>query len=318
MRECYDCELVDFYHVAKIHSNKKCKKEKINIIHAHWVVPQGVIAALYKKYFNNNIRLIITCPGGDILDDRYSFKNYFKKKIIKFSLDQADAVVTISLENEKAIRTCGYENKIYIIPYGIDTNYFHPNKKDENLRIKYNIRGKFGLYVGNIIVRKGVKYIIEAAQYVIKVYSDFKFIFLGVGNELNKMKMLANKLGISENIYFLGFVSEDEKAAFLATADIFVFPSLSEGFGLVNIEAMSSETVPIVSDIPVFREIIQDGVTGIITVKENSEKLANAIIDYFENSQKYSGMGKIAREEVVKRYDWNVILQKYCDLIDGL
>ncbi|MCL2819354.1 MAG: glycosyltransferase family 4 protein [Oscillospiraceae bacterium] len=297
---------------------KVCKKMDIDVIHAHWVVPQGIVAAIYKKYFNKKLSLIITCPGADILEDDHSFSSITKNKLICFALKQADEVVTISQENMKAINKCGYKEKIHIIPYGIDTDFFHPSKRDDSLKLKYNITGMFALYVGNIIERKGVKFIVEAAPAVIKKYPDFIFVFLGMGNEMDNMKSLSMDLGINENLLFLGYVTEDEKAAFMASADMFVFPSLSEGFGLVNIEAMSSKTIPIVSDIPVFREIIKDGITGIITEKENPKELARAIVEFINSSDKHKEMEEKAREEVVEKYDWKVIVLEYIKLMESI
>lgn len=292
------------------------KKEKPDVLFAHWSIPQGFLAALYKKFINKNVKVIIYAHGADILGDDYSIAAKIMRSILAFTMYNCDELVTGSTFIRDIIRELGFSRQIHVLPMGVDTDYFTPEKRDEKILEQYSIIGPMIVFVGSIIERKGVPYLIESVPAVVEHFPDAKFVLIGAGNLTEEMRKRSKVLTVERNVIFTGFVDELTKAKCLATADVFVFPSLSEGFGIVNVEAMSSGTIPIVSDLPVFKDIIENGKTGFIVKQKNSKDLSDAIIRVLENPQKYSSMGVEAREYVRKHFDWKIVISNFNSLIE--
>lgn len=297
---------------------KVVRKEKPDILFAHWSIPQGFLAAVYKKYFNKNIKIIVDAHGADILGDDYSIAAKIMKRIVVFTMNNCNELVTGSTFIRDIMRELDFKGDIHVFSMGVDTDYFAPNKRDEGLLVQYNIIGPMIVFVGSIIERKGVHYLIECIPTVVKRFPEAKFILIGVGYLTVDMKKRAEDLGIEKNVIFTGFVDELTKAKFLATADIFAFPSLSEGFGIVNVEAMSSGTIPVVSNLPVFKDIIEDGKTGFMVEQKNSQVLSDAIIKILENPGHFSHIRAEARKFVCEHFDWRIVYNNFKGLIDKL
>ena len=293
------------------------RKERPDVLFAHWSIPQGFLAAFYKRYINKNIKVLVDAHGADILGDDYSIAEKIMKRVIVFTMNNCDELVTGSTFIRDIMIRLGFLGQIHVFPMGVDTDYFTPGKRDESIRIKFGITGPMIVFVGSIIERKGVHYLIECIPAAVKRFPDIRFVLIGAGNLAIEMKKRAEVLGVEKNLLFTGFADEQTKAKFLATADIFVFPSLSEGFGIVNVEAMSSGTIPVVSDLPVFKDIIEDGKTGFMVEQKNSKALSDIVIKILENPKEYSNIGIEARSFVQKHFDWKSVINKFKNIIES-
>jgi glycosyltransferase involved in cell wall biosynthesis len=307
--------VVPFYLLYQFISLRKIvKNEKIQIIHAHWLIPQGFLAVLYKTFINTDIKIVATAHGADI----NSFDNFIGKRLKGYILKRIDQLTVVSNAlKEKAIGI-GYNNEVHVFPMGIDTKLFTPDKKDNSLKIKYQISGNFLLFVGGIIERKGIRYLIQAIPAVIKKFPGAKLLVIGEGNLSNEMSELAESLSISNNIIFIGPIPHVDLPPYFATADVFILPSLSEGFGLVIIEAMSCGTIPIATDLAVIHDIIQNNITGIFIDIKNPIDISQKIINYLSNKEKLVPMKVKAREFVVNNFDWEIVKKNYSKLLSSL
>ena len=307
--------VVPFYLLYQFISLRKIvKNEKIQIIHAHWLIPQGFLAVLYKTFINTDIKIVATAHGADI----NSFDNFIGKRLKGYILKRIDQLTVVSNAlKEKAIGI-GYNNEVHVFPMGIDTKLFTPDKKDNSLKIKYKISGNFLLFVGGIIERKGIRYLIQAIPAVIKKFPGAKLLVIGEGNLSNEMSELAESLSISNNIIFIGPIPHVDLPPYFATADVFILPSLSEGFGLVIIEAMSCGTIPIATDLAVIHDIIQNNITGIFIDIKNPIDISQKIINYLSNKEKLVPMKVKAREFVVNNFDWEIVKKNYSKLLSSL
>jgi len=312
---------IPFFLLFQLLSLRKIvKREDIDIIHAHWIIPQGFIAALYKRIFNKNIKILLTSHGADI----FTFDNIIGNFIKKFTLQNMDMVTAVSNTIKDKVRETGYDGHISVYPMGVDTEFFNPGKKDLAIRKKLNIRGDFLLFVGRLSEKKGLKYLLEAMPDVIKEFPLLSLIVIGDGPLKNDLIYLAEKLSIIDNVTFLGPLSHDKLPSFFATADIFIGPSLTarsgdrEGFGLVFAEAMSSGTLLITTDLPVIKEIVKDNETGFIVREKNSKELSEKILYLLKNKDKLDEIKSRAREHVMENFDWKSIGEKYIHLLKSL
>ena len=128
---------------------------------------------------------------------------------------------------------------------------------------------------------------------------------------MNEMIELTKKLGIIKNIIFIGALSHEELSEYYATADLFILPSFSEGFGLVIIEAMSSGTLVAVSDLPAIHDIVKEGETGFFFDEISATAISRKIKYIMLNLHNFDDVKCRGREYVVKNFDWEIVKNNY-------
>lgn len=265
------------------------KREKPDILHAHYASSYGLIAAIlnYHPY-------ILSVWGSDV----YLFpkKSIIQKNIIKYNFKKADYIWSTSKDMAREIKL--YTNKdIQITPFGVDTNIFKPN------RIVKNKKFVIGT-VKTLSKIYGIDYLIRAFAILKGKYKDIELHIAGNGEDERELKQLCVELGINKDVKFLGFLESPYLVAqTFNTFDIAVFPSLSESFGVAAIEAQACEVPVIVTNVGGFPEVVEDNKTGLIIEKGNIEELVLAIEKLIINSEKRIEMGKNGRKFVLKNYD---------------
>lgn len=141
------------------------------------------------------------------------------------------------------------------------------------------------IFVGGNMQRKGLPSVLRAMQNLIQLYPKLRLQVLGKNQNLAKMQQLAAKLGVSEHVDFLGWVSPEKVGYYFRNAAIFVMPSLMEGFGLVFLEAMAAGVPVIGGNVGGTRELIEDGVNGVLVEPNSSKMLEEWIRVLLENTE---------------------------------
>ncbi len=177
-------------------------------------------------------------------------------------------VVSSALKKELVKRYNISNRKIEFVPNGVDTDYFTPDKKNEDLEI--DLPEEFILYVGRLDYRKGVHNLILSMKDI-----PIPLVVVGGGPEKNNLIALANRLNIRNKIIFLDAVNRSELPIIYARATIFTLPSLGEGLPLVILEAMASGLPIVATDISGIRDAVEDN--GKIVPPGNIKKLNKAI-----------------------------------------
>ncbi|HDH31697.1 MAG TPA: glycosyltransferase family 1 protein [Candidatus Wolfebacteria bacterium] len=194
-------------------------------------------------------------------------------------------------------------NKIFIISNGINIKRFFIQLVSQ----KKNI-----LFVGGSVEYKGLDILIRALPIIIKKYSDIELIIIGEMDKREKtLRQLVGKLDVSSNISWQGLVSQDKMAGFYQKAYLTVLPSRLDLFPITALEAMSSGIPLVATNVGGLPEIIEDGVSGLIINKEDSEELATAIIKLLDDPKKAEEMGKKGREIVEQKFTWEKVVEKY-------
>ena len=202
---------------------------------------------------------------------------------------------------------------ISVTHLGIDDR-FHPRigaEQDEAVRQKYNLPERFVLYLGGFDVRKQVDLLLYAYTYVVQGDSEQTPLVL-VGKEptwgtavFPDMRAYAQKLDLEEILCWPGYIEEADKPALYRLADVFVSPSMYEGFGLPVLEAMASGTPVVANKIPVYEETLGDGAY----LTENARSMAGAILallnqEDFRQSMMNQGLAQATR------YRWRSTAEK--------
>lgn len=235
------------------------------------------------------------------------------KCIVHKLLSSADVVIALSESQVKDSKFLSrYSNKIKIIPDGINLEEFNIPYSKEECRdsLGLNIDEKIILFVGTLYPVKCPDVLLRAVSIVLKDIPNTKLIFMGEGILKEKLIELSKKLGIDKYIKFTGFISDARtKAMYYKMADVFVLPSMSEGFGIVLLEASACGLPLVVSDLGVFKTIVKDEYNGLFTKTGNEKDLADKLIYLLENEDVRERMGKNGRERV-KNYSWDKIVEK--------
>jgi glycosyltransferase involved in cell wall biosynthesis len=216
-------------------------------------------------------------------------------------------------------------NKLTIIPHGIDTNKFRKITVSDKTKKKYkNNNEKIVLFVGRLIPAKGIDVLIESFALVNKVHSNSKLIIAGDGPQRKIYEEQAKKSSSFKSIDFIGSVSQEFLPQLYSIADVFVLPStyhyadgteipkVSENFGLVIAEAMSSELPVVASSVGGIPHWITDGITARLVQERNVDALATAITDVLSDKDKKNKHIIYNAKKLIKdKYSWEAVIKQF-------
>ena len=197
------------------------------------------------------------------------------------------------------------EDKIVVIPNGVDLDEFKPDKvKRRKIREMYGIADDeiVLMFSGYEFRRKGLEYIIKALP---QVKEDVKLLVVGKDNP-EPYKKLASKLGVSNKIIFTGFVPDISE--YYAASDIFVFPTAYEAFSLATLEAVASGLPILATKVNGTEELIKEGYNGFF-VKRHPKDIAEKINILVDNENLRKQMSKNARK-TAEKYSWDEVAKK--------
>jgi len=197
-------------------------------------------------------------------------------------------VISKSTEDD-VVRRGIPRNRIKTIECGVDYNLY---KLPEN-RKKPN--EKTIVYVGRIKKYKSVDHIVKAMPYILE-RMDVKLMIVGSGDYINTLKSLAQNLDIQDKVFFTGYVSQERKVELLQKAYLSIYPSLIEGWGLVNIEANACGTPVVASNVPGLRDSVNIGRSGLLYEYGNLKDLADKVIYLLKDRERYNGFVKSSIE----------------------
>ena len=201
-------------------------------------------------------------------------------------------------------------DKINVIPNGINLNNFTGIERDYDFRRQYAADNeKIILYMGRLVYEKGVQHLIAAMPKILSGYNDAKLIIAGKGGMLDELKAEADALGLGNKVYFTGYLDSKQVQKMYKCADVAVFPSTYEPFGIVALEAMLAGVPTVVSDVGGLNEIVDHGVNGMKSYAGNANSIADSILNLLYDHQLAANVAKNAKAKVKELYNWNKIAQ---------
>jgi glycosyltransferase involved in cell wall biosynthesis len=220
---------------------------------------------------------------------------------------QLDSVFVNSEEYRRRWIARGFApEKLKILPRGLDTALFSPEHRDPGFWEKFGEHNGAVhlLYVGRISKEKDLDVLAEAYRQLCEEGLPVRLYFVGDGPYLQALNQAL------PGAVFTGYLRGKELAAAYASADVFVFPSTTDTFGNVVIEAQASGVPVIVSDTGGPKELVESNVNGVVTKSHDVEDLARAIRDLVKNKRKREEMSRQARQAVVDR-SWPAAFRKF-------
>ncbi len=291
------------------------RNERFTLIHAHWLIPQGLIALLGLIMARQRIPLLCTSHGGDL----FALRGIIFQRLKRWIIDQSQALTVVSQAMQSTVVGMGVApDKVQVISMGVDLkNCFTP---DPTL-----VRGTSELlFVGRLVEKKGLRILLEALPKVLAKHPAMRLIVVGAGPLEEELCEMARHLDISEKVDFLGMVTQLELPAIYRRATLAVFPFLvaksgdQEGFGIVQVEAMGCGCPVIAGDIPAIHDSITHEENGLHVPPGNPELLADTILRALNDPDLCFRLAIEARKRVVEQFDWEIVAEKYAGLYDKL
>lgn len=288
------------------------QERSADVIHAHWAIPTGPAAV----HAARKLRLpsVITMHGGDVYVNPaqgYNFPTrWYVRPVLRWTLRRAGALTAITEDcRQHALRAGAPAGAVSIVFNGTDLRRFSPAPAGERPDLRFGPHMLFACR--QLFPRKGIRFLIEAAAQLKPRFPDLKVVVAGDGFERPVLVALAESLGIGDDVTFLGWVPNSELPPYYRAAAVSVIPSLEEGFGIPAAEAMGCETPVVASDAGGLPEVVEDGVTGFVVPRGDSQALAVAIGALLADPERGKRMGRAGRERALRLFDWDRTAEQF-------
>lgn len=300
---------------------KTVKKEKIDVINVHWILPNGLMALVVSKL--TGIPYVVTLPGTDAyLARRFKVFGWVSRVIA----NNAAGILSNSSWILKRFLGLGVKKlPTGVVSYPSDAVKLKPtNVGVEELRFKLGLTEENFtiLAVGRLVYKKGFEYLIKAMPKVLRKYPSARLVIGGEGDLMLELKRLTEKLKISEKVIFAGTIDRDEIVKFYNLADVLVAPSIVDKYGnldggpVVSFESMACGKAQIATDILGVADYIENGINGYKVPQKDSEAIASGLLKLAESSELRRKMGKANRELILKELNTKAIGVKYDEFFE--
>jgi len=292
---------------------KIIREEKPDVINVH--SPVTYISDV-TSLVAGKIPFITTFHSGSMIKEK-SILNYliflYESSLLKLLFRRSTRIICYSPDYIKRTLST-YKTKVKYIPPGVDINIFKPSRR----KVRNDI-----LYVGKIDKSsdwKGINYLLDAIAIVKETKPLISLRLVGLGDKIEYFKAYANRLGISNNVKFVGPIVGKELAREYQNSHIFVLPSVteSESFGIVLIEAMACKKSVIGSKIGGIQYVIDNETNGLLVEPKNSTQIGKAIIKLLNNPRYANKLGSNGYKKVIENFNWNKQIAKTNKLLQSL
>lgn len=285
------------------------KEGKFDVIHAHdW------LAAYAAKTLKTSFDIPMVCTihateAGRNSGIRTDMQKYINDTEWLLTYEASEVIVNSNYMKSEIQRLFGLPfEKINVVPNGVNLNNFNNVYRDYDFRRRFAMDNeKIILFMGRLVYEKGIQHLIAAMPKILDHYHDTKLVIAGKGGMLDELKAEAEHLGISQKVYFAGYLNSKDVQKMYRCADVSVFPSTYEPFGIVALEAMLAGVPVVVSDIGGLNEIVEHGVTGMKSYAGNPNSLADSILTLLFDHKLCDQVVKNAKAKVKAEYNWTKI-----------
>jgi glycosyltransferase involved in cell wall biosynthesis len=259
--------------------------DEFDIIHTHGGVA-GFYGRTLKKH-NPALKCVHTIHGIHYIHSGSFFKKNLSKTIEQYLVQFTDKTICVS-ETDRRLAIeykIAPKDKTIVIPNGINVSKFSNLKKNYELISSLGLSKK-NFIVGNVSrfdVQKNQKLVLQAAYFLTKKYPEMRFIFVGVGDLLERMRQLVRESNLEEFIIFAGECSNVQD--YYSIFDAFVFPTYWEGMPYVLIEAMAARLPIICSNLPNLLEVIKPNYSALTINPDNMDDLFQKISVLYNNRE---------------------------------
>lgn len=292
------------------------RQNSFTIIHAHdWLVADSAWV-LKSGYGLPIVATIHATEAGRMHGIHNELQRYIHQVEWRLTYEAWKVIVNsehMSSELQHSFALPG--DKTVVIPNGTDPKLFDFDFEATSFRSSFAApHDKIVLFVGRLVVEKGVQVLLDAAPKILSACPDTKFLIVGTGYHQEELKRQASYLGIQNHVNFLGYVSDEELRKLYKIADAICIPSLYEPFGIVALEGMAAKVPVVVSDTGGLSDFVQNMVTGITTYAGDSGSLAWGLLEVLRNPVLSAQIATEAYRSIKEIYNWQAIARRTSNL----
>ena len=298
------------------------RRTAATIVHGHWVVPGGFIAA---HAVPRSTPLVVSLHGSDLF---VAERHRLIRRAAGGVFRRAARVTACSLDlARRAIAIGANPDSTEVLPYGVDTTRFAPDKT-----VRQRVRADLGvaddvpviLSAGRLVRKKGFEFLIDAAGLIMRQRPEAIVLIAGSGDLDEELRRKTSELGPPGHVRFLGAVSQDAIPGLLAAADVAVVPSVHDAAGNVDglpnivMEALASGTALVATEVGGIGAVVRDRETGLIVPERDGAALARAIMALLDDRDARLALGRAARTDVCLRHTWERFAERLEQIYDAV
>jgi glycosyltransferase involved in cell wall biosynthesis len=289
---------------------KLSARERFDLIHGHWVIPNGTPAALVARL--RGLPLVVSMHGSDV---------YLAERAVPLSLTAAatyraaGAITACSGDlRDRALRLGAPAERTSVIPYGVDVAAFQPDPgAGAAVRAELGLPAATPLVltVSRLVYKKGLTYLLDAWPQVLAAHPTAVLALAGYGDLRDELERRAHDLGIAASVRFPGQLERERTAQYISAADVDAVPSIRDQKGNVDglpnalLEGMAAARPLVASRVAGIPDVITDGVHGLLTPERDPAAIAAAVNRLLADREFASRLGAAARERVVTELTWD-------------
>ncbi len=246
------------------------------------------------------VQMVRGSPTGHILRGTYEYDD--DAQLVLGAMQRARSVITVSDHFTNGLKRLGF-NRVITVPNAIDTDAFSPGTPCESLRQELDIASEdiVVLVAANFHGRKRPHDVVKSAALALKENPKLLYIMCGVGVLEEEVRQLCREMKIDSRFRFPGWIDYDQMPEYTRLAEIAIIPSEVEGMARSYLEAMACGCTLVASDIPPAKELLVDGMTGLLFSMGDVGDLAARTLEAAGNPDLRAGIGRRAREHVLPR-----------------
>lgn len=302
--------------------NRIVREGAYDLVHSH-LIHADVWMALTKLFFNRKLPLVSTKHNYDEgytnqygfdpshlkWRDRYFFLSYWAEKKMNYAITISQGLYHLYDKGK-----ISPENRLRCIPYGFDLPVFEPPQESACRLAPQQL-----VIVGRLVGFKGHRFAIQILPELLKKFPELKLVIVGEGEQRESLQELVRGLQVEDAVDFVGY--QTNVFEWMNQSDVVLLPSVSEGFGIVILEAFNSRTPLIAFDVPAPNEIVEEGKTGLLVKPYDLEELAEKISDLLNHPEKAQKIAGHAYEKLISYYSLDrmttEIIEVYEQVLDA-
>jgi glycosyltransferase involved in cell wall biosynthesis len=286
------------------------RKRRATVMHAHWVIPSGVTAALAAP----SLPLVVSLHGSDVY---VAEQHGAARRAAQFAFARAAWITACSEDlRRRAIALGARHDATEVVPYGVDGSRFAPNQARRH-EVRHDLgvgSGPLVVSAGRLVRKKGFEYLIGAAALLREEYPS---LIVAIAGDGDLRAELASQAASAGNVRLLGACTQDQIAGLLAAADAAVVPSVHDESGNVDglpnfaLEAVAAATPVVATPIGGLPQLVLDGQTGRLVPERDPRSLASALRDLLNNPPAAHALGLAGRDSVLRHFGWSRVAERF-------
>jgi glycosyltransferase involved in cell wall biosynthesis len=308
-----------YFHFAERALTRLLRRERIELVHAHWILPNGYIAARAAR--RAGARYAVTLHGSDVfMAERSPLFGRLARRALR------DAAYVTSCSDElrgRLLRVGGAEHaaKVHLVANGTDPLPVGAGGGRWRERLGIAPGAPLVVAAGRLVDKKGFDVLLEAAPVLRRRWPAARIVIGGGGDLLAPLRDRARALEVADMVSFTGGLSHPEMLELIAAADLFVMPSVRDrrgnvdGLPVVVLEAMAASKPVVASDVSGLPLAVQHGATGLLVPERDPQALAEAMAGLLADPARARRLGEAGRRRVEEELNWSEIARQHDELL---